>query len=105
MAKLMPLSLTVCCLSKKQIGFTFLVLAHQGSPGKRTVKRVCVCVCACVCVPEGSTPTLIFGGTRIFLQHSFCKSKTSSSRLVVSVKHELVADRQTDTHATTAYTA
>jgi len=28
-----------------QIGFTFLVPAHLGSPGKRAVKRVCVCVC------------------------------------------------------------
>ena len=27
------------------IGFTFLVPAHPGSPGKRAVKRVCVCVC------------------------------------------------------------
>ena len=45
MAQLMPLPLTVCCFSKIQIGFTFLVLAHSGSPGKRAVKRVCVCVC------------------------------------------------------------
>ena len=41
----MPLTLTVCCFSKIQIGFTFLVLAHLGSPGQRAVKRVCVCVC------------------------------------------------------------
>ena len=46
MAQLMPLSLTVSCFSKIQIGFTFLVPAHLGSPGKRAVKRVCVCVCA-----------------------------------------------------------
>jgi len=44
MAQLMPLLLTVSCFSKIQIGFTFLVLAHPGSPGKRDVKRVCVCV-------------------------------------------------------------
>ena len=42
MAQLMPLLLTVSCFSKIQIGFTFLVLAHPGSPGKRAVKRVCV---------------------------------------------------------------
>jgi len=30
--------------SKIQIGFTFLVLAHPGSPRQRAVKRVCVCV-------------------------------------------------------------
>jgi len=44
MTQLMPLPLTVSCFSKIQIGFTFLVLAHPGSPGKRAVKRVCVCV-------------------------------------------------------------
>jgi len=42
MAQLMPLSLTVSCFSKIQIGFTFLVPAHLGSPGKRAVKQVCV---------------------------------------------------------------
>jgi len=41
----MPLPLTVSCFSKIQIGFTFLVPAHPGSPGERAVKRVCVCVC------------------------------------------------------------
>jgi len=44
MAQLMPLPLTVSCFSKIQIGFTFLVPAHLGSPGKRAVKRVCACV-------------------------------------------------------------
>ena len=33
---------THSCFSKIQIGFTFLVPAHPGSPGKRAVKRVCV---------------------------------------------------------------
>jgi len=42
--QLMPLPLTVSCFSKIQIGFTFLVPAHPGSPGKRTIKRVCVCI-------------------------------------------------------------
>jgi len=44
LAQLMPLPLPVSCFSKIQIGFTFLVPAHPGSPGKRAVKRVCVCV-------------------------------------------------------------
>jgi len=43
-ALLMPLPLTVSCFSKIQIGSTFLVPAHLGSPGQRAVKRVCVCV-------------------------------------------------------------
>jgi len=41
MAQLMTLPHTVSCFSKIQIGFTFLVPAHLGSPGKRAVKRVC----------------------------------------------------------------
>ena len=52
MAQLMPLPLTVSCFSKIQIGFTFLVPAHLGSPGKRAVKLVCVCVCVSVCVHQ-----------------------------------------------------
>ena len=43
-AQLMPLPLTVSCLNKIQIGFTFLVPAHLGSLGQMAVKRVCVCV-------------------------------------------------------------
>ena len=46
MAQRISLPLTVCCFSKIQIGFTFLVPAHPGSPGQRAVKRVCVNVCA-----------------------------------------------------------
>ena len=46
MAQRISLPLTVSCFSKIQIGFTFLVRAHPGSPGQRAVKRVCVCVCA-----------------------------------------------------------
>ena len=45
MAQLMPLPLTVSCFSKTQIGFTFLIPAHPGSPGQRAVKRVCVWLC------------------------------------------------------------
>jgi len=39
-AQLMPLPLSVSCFSKIQIGFTFLVPAHPGGPGKMAVKRV-----------------------------------------------------------------
>jgi len=44
-AKLIPLPLTVSCFCKIQIGFTFLVPPHPGSPGQRAIKRGCVCVC------------------------------------------------------------
>jgi len=35
MAQLMPPPLTVSCFSKIQIGFAFMVPAHQSSPGKK----------------------------------------------------------------------
>jgi len=54
MAQLMPLPLAVSCSNKIQIGFTFLVPAHLGSPGQRAVERVCVCVCVCVHLPDRS---------------------------------------------------
>ena len=60
-AQLMPLPLIVSCFSKIQIGFTFLVPAHLGSPGKGPLNG-CVCVCVlslnlqmCACnFPEAS---------------------------------------------------
>jgi len=60
-AQLMPLPLTVSCFSKIQIGFTFLVPAHPGSPGQRAVKRACVCVCVCLlrCKGKGSLTDLM----------------------------------------------
>jgi len=45
MAQLMPLPLTVSCSSKIQIGFTFLVPAHPGSPGKEAVKWLLLFCC------------------------------------------------------------
>ena len=48
--QLIPLPLTVSCFSKTQIDFTFLVLAHPGSPRQRAIKWVCVCVCVRACV-------------------------------------------------------
>ena len=55
-AQLMPLPLTVSCFSKIQIGFTFLVPAHLGSPGQRAIRLEkgpldgCVCACVRACV-------------------------------------------------------
>ena len=43
MVQQMLLPLTVSCFSKIQIGFTFLVPAHPGSPGQRAVKRGVCC--------------------------------------------------------------
>jgi len=62
MAKLMPLPLTVSCFRKIQIGFTFLVPAHPGSPkqnpeGCKMVVVVIVAVIvviACIITKHGS---------------------------------------------------
>ena len=48
MAQLTPLPITVSCFSKIQTNFTFLALAHPGSPGQRAIKRVYVSQCVCV---------------------------------------------------------
>ena len=53
MAQLMPLPLTVSCFCKIQIGFTFLVPAHPGSPGKGPLNG-CVCVVARQGMHQGS---------------------------------------------------
>jgi len=68
MAQLMPLPLTVSCFSKIQIGLTFLVPAHPGSPGQRAVKRLCVCVCVCAgrCCRSTDGRTDIITGSRPF---------------------------------------
>ena len=67
MAQLMPLLL---------IGFTYLVPAHPGSPGKRAVKRVCVCVLA-----EKRSHSLYLNfltiQCRIGRRKSLCQKKTS----------------------------
>ena len=49
----------VSCFSKIQIGFTFLVPAHPGSPGQRAVKRVCVHLLADVLMQAGHTPVQV----------------------------------------------
>jgi len=68
MAQLMPLPLILSCFSKIQIGFTFPVPSHPGSPGKRAVKCVRVCVCLkhirnwknlCFCRPESSSEYVV----------------------------------------------
>ena len=92
-AQLMPLPLTVSCFSKIQIGFTFLVPAHPGSPGQRAVKRVCVCACvrACVCVCVLET-SLHFGqkpkdiGKR---NSSRCSPLTSTKKKKYDIKFKI----------------
>jgi len=73
MAQLRPLPLTVSCFSKIQIGFTFLIPAHPGSPGKRAGVCVCVCVCVRACVR-----TLLDGDATILSRESTRQSGCGS---------------------------
>ena len=75
MAQLMPLPLTVSCFSKIQIGFTFLVLAYLGSPGKGPLNaRVRACVHARVCVVTPVPKLLQMSGVCVFV----CRLKVAS---------------------------
>jgi len=85
MAQLMPLPLTVSCFSIIQIGFTFLVSAHLGSPEKRTVKRVCMCVLSVIYSTELSVQHLHKGGTSFLRKYPYCKkTERWSAGMVVS---------------------
>ena len=77
MAQPMPLPLTVSCFSKIQIGFTFLVLAHPGSPGQRAVKRVCVCV---VLQEHIGNPDFARAARQLILKWTFYRSVLSDRR-------------------------
>ena len=91
MAQLMPLPLTVSCFSKIQIGFTFLVPAHLGSPRQRAVKRVCVSVCVTVRLSVCSEIQIV----GIWSSWCQCHPETPStlasfkSRLVLPFWHQL----------------
>jgi len=81
MAQLMPLPLTVSCFSEIQIGFTFLVPAHLGSPGKRAVKRVYVSIFSAF-----SALTLLVGWQE---GHPACKKLSSGMLVWLSVWSEM----------------
>ena len=65
-AQLMPLPLTVSCLSKIQIGFIFLVPAHPGSPGKGPLN---VCVYTDIAKFAGHLPHR-YGNSRAIWDHT-----------------------------------
>ena len=83
MAQLMPLPLTVSCSSKIQIGFTFLVLAHSGSFGKKAIKRVCVCV---YIIHAFSALALLVGRQE---GHPACKKPSGEMLAWLSVRSEV----------------
>ena len=77
-AQLMPLPLTVSCFSKIQIGFTFLVPAHPGSPGKRPLNG-CVCVSSQVqTIASMSTTTGTLGNPGNLMEYEIAAGNTGS---------------------------
>jgi len=75
-----PLPLMVSCFSKIKINFTFLVLAHPGSPGKRAVEGVCVCVCRSELQPE----QLINQNCRVWLTEASISTRILGQDLTIS---------------------
>ena len=58
MAQRIPLSLTVSCFSKIQIGFYLSGTGSPGCPGQRAIKRVCVCVLVNKCLRDTASSYL-----------------------------------------------
>jgi len=93
-AELMPLPLTVSCFSKIQIGFTFLVPAHLGTPGKGPL-NVCVCVLShCVVFARAVTGAcfVVLNGALKPASGLRAKSSIIEDGLMVQVTAESLAE-------------
>jgi len=95
MAKLTPLPLIVSCFRKIQIGFTFLVPAHLGSPGKRAVKWVCVC---CLGLPGWASTRRV---KPIWIFTYFTEARDSEWQWHPLGHMQVCTSLQTDNHAST----
>ena len=87
MAQLMPLPLTVFCFSNIQIGFTFLVPAHLGSPRKRAVKQ---CVCpelSHVCVPMDKNSIFLEQVVVAFYAYNIYTDTHENSAVAVTIRN------------------
>ena len=78
--QLMALQLTVCCFSKIQIGFTFLVPAYPGSPIKWAIKRLYVVF---YLVFRPGSRILSRGGANIGTYHSICNRGSYIGKKVI----------------------
>ena len=102
MAQLMPLPLSVSCFSKIYIGFTFLVVAYPGSPGKGPLNG-CVCdwsVERRLGYPGSSSVVLFFTVCRYLV--SACTYHDAVISSCIHMTH--VDDTVTDCHQLSAAT-
>jgi len=93
MAQRMPLPPTVSCFSKIQIGLTFLVPAHLGSPIQRAINQVCVC---CLGLPGGAGTRKVKPIWTLLKQETvsgsgiswaICKSTPCSTQITMPAPH------------------
>jgi len=92
MAQLMPLPLTVSCFSKIQIGFTFLVSAHSGSPGRMLLLLQLVTSWTVANVVEWLAVVGLHRYAQVFRQHRVdgeALASLTSDALTVSHTHTL----------------
>ena len=98
----MPLPLNVSCFSKIQIGFTFLVPAHLGSPGKGPLNGcVCVCVSAVFCHHR----EWLSGAVRRTCQTSRRRTTTTTSPASVNWNSSATQTTSTTTWVATSSTS
>ena len=100
-AQLMPLPLTVSCFSKIQIGFTFLIPAHLGSPGQRAVKRVCVAAVVNSSTQFVTAVWIVLNLTAGSLDAGFC----CCGRTAIFWRTSVTSWKQFDTRRTTLRTS
>jgi len=103
MAQLMPLPLTVSCFSKIQIGFTFLVLAHLGSPRKGPING-CVCVCVICALAKIFSMLYNKGHQQHFSIIAFSSDQvTSTFSSTIKLLHGSLTKLLTSNHAHTKF--
>jgi len=81
MTQLMTMPLTVSCFSKIQIGFTFLVPAHPGSPGQKAIKRVSY-LCSSSGYDCDATPSTSWRPCNVLCLRMWCKTTVTVSALL-----------------------
>ena len=80
---------TLSCFSKIQIGFTFLVPAHLGSPGQKAVKRVCVWFDLTRCISVGRRARACWRWCRANWSYMLCSSTHHHSSTTLQFQQQI----------------